>query len=144
MKLSEKNQELLDGLYPKGYKVKEAEKHNYHVLFVKIFPTPGQDENILSPMVQQINVKDWGIQKRLLDKGWSLASITGYNRFAIIHDPIEEAEKQKEIEETKERERVENIRIRKEKEKAALEAKKKAKAEKAKPGPKPEKVESHN
>ncbi|GAG21943.1 unnamed protein product, partial [marine sediment metagenome] len=49
MKLSEKNQELLDRLYPEGYEIKKVElkngkvideADNYHILFVKRIPTP--------------------------------------------------------------------------------------------------------
>lgn len=97
MKLSTENQELLDGLYPDGYEIKKVklarrgvidEAGYYHILFVKIFKTGGRN-NKLSPMVQKISVKDWDIMKRQLDKGWKLAAITGYDEYAIIHDPTE-------------------------------------------------------
>ena len=89
MKLSQENQELLDRLYPDGYEVKPEEKNNYHILFVKIFKTKGRN-NFLNPMVQQMSAKDWQIMKRQLDKGWGLASITGYDELFIIHDPTAE------------------------------------------------------
>ena len=87
-KLSTENQELLNEIYPDGYEVQEDEKHTYHVLFIKIFITKGRN-NRLVPMVQQINIRDWGIMKGQLDKGWTLAAITGYDELAIIYDPTE-------------------------------------------------------
>ena len=64
-------------------------------------------------MVQQINIRDWGIMKAQLNKGWTLAAITGYDELAVIHDPIEAAKELKAAE------------------------KKEVNKPKAKPGPKP-------
>ena len=158
MKLSEKNQELLDQLYPDGYEIKKVdlgdgkvadEGDNYHLLFVKIFPTPGQDENFRSPMIQQFSIKDWQAMQKMLNKGHKLKAFTGYNRFTIIHDPIEAEAKlaaEKEAAELKKKEDEEKAAEAKA-EKARLAAEKKAaekKEPKAKPGPKPKEVESHN
>ena len=119
MKLSEENQELLDQLYPDGYEIKKVdlgggvitdEGDNYHVLFVKIFLTKGRT-NFLNPMVQQFSVKDWEITTRLLDKGWGLASITGYDEFTVIHDPIEAAAQKKAAEGKLAAEEAEKVKL---------------------------------
>jgi len=94
-KLSQENQELLDLIYPDGYKLETIdpntgkvidESGSYHILFVKIFPTKGK-HNKTVPMVQKMNPKDWQQLKRQIDRGWKLGALTGYDEFEIIHDP---------------------------------------------------------
>jgi hypothetical protein len=92
MSLTKNDQELLDALYPEGYVVSDKEVKSYHLLFVKIFPTKGR-ENKLNAMVQQMSVRDFQVLKAQLDKGWALPAITGYNEFAIIHDPTKVKDK---------------------------------------------------
>jgi len=116
-KLTEANQELLDGLYPKGYELKRMnpsgkvidESNVYHVLFIKIFETKGR-HNELSCMVQKMNKVDYNIFLKQIDAGYKLSAITGYDEFEVIHDPTV----------------------------------KEPKIVKAKPGPKPKEVESQN
>jgi len=126
-KLSQENQELLDLIYPDGYKLETTdpntgavidESKSYHILFIKIFPTKGK-HNKAVPMVQKMNGKDWQQLKRQIDRGWKLSALTGYDEFEIIHDPT----------------------IKEVVEEPAKEMTKKATVKK-KPGPKPAEVES--
>ena len=105
MKLSTKHEELLNGLYPDGYKLESAlpsgevvdESDYFHILFVKIIPQPGQHENKLVPMVQKMTVQDWRTSYALIEK-YGIGAITQKSEFAIIHDPTVEVK----VEETKE------------------------------------------
>lgn len=116
MKLSAENQELLNSLYPEGYEVKENEKNVYHVLFIKIFQTKGRN-NIVTPMVQKMNTKDWLSLKKQIDNGWTLSALTQHDELVVIHDPTKDNVKPVEDEPTV--------------------AKKSTVRTKSKPGPKP-------
>ena len=99
MELSTKHQELLDSIYPDGYEIKSGtakgglvydEHDNYHILFIKIIPQPGQHENKLVPMVQKYTPRDWDKAYQMIEK-FGIGGVTQQDEFAIIHDPVEYA-----------------------------------------------------
>lgn len=95
MKLTEKHQELLDKLYPDGYKIEKItllngdivdEGNYFHILFVKIIEQPGQYENKLVAAVQKMTVSDWKTTEQMIAK-FNIGGITQYDEYGIIHDP---------------------------------------------------------
>jgi len=111
MKLSTKHQELLDSLYPGGYKLEKTnpnggvvdESEYFHILFVKIIPQPGQHENKLVPMIQKLTPQDWARSLQLIEK-FGVGGVTQQSEFAVIHDPTVKAEvKEEKTEESEEK-----------------------------------------
>ena len=127
MNLSEKHQIVFDEKYPKGYDASAFVKPNgkvvdesgvFHIMYIKIMKDGKRTRDV--PCIQKYTVQDWGKTVKVLEDNG--VGVTGYDEFAIIHDPTEvvdtDAEEAEEFE-------------------AALEAEAKEAKGKVKPEPKP-------
>ncbi len=142
MELSTKHQELLDSIYPDGYEIKSGtakgglvydEHDNYHILFIKIIPQPGQHENKLVPMVQKYTPRDWDKAYQMIEK-FGIGGVTQQDEFAIIHDPVKykleaEAKEKEAVKKAEEKKLAAEVKKKAAEEKKAEVAKKKMKAE---------------
>ena len=125
MNLSEKHQIVFDEKFPKGYDASKLVKANgdvvdesgvFHIMYIKIMKDGKRTRDV--PSVQKYEVRDWEQTVKILEDNG--VGVTGYDEFAIIHDPTEAIKEAEEFE-------------------AALkaESKEKAEATKVKPEAKP-------
>ena len=94
MKLSQEHQLVFDEKYPNGYDASALEKANgkvvdesdyFHIMYIKIMKEGKRTRDV--PCVQKYSVQDWVKTVKVLEKNG--VSVTGYDEFAIIHDPTE-------------------------------------------------------
>ena len=147
MKLTTEHQKVFDKKFPKGYNASALVRLNgkvvdesgvFHIMYIKIMKDGKRVKDV--PSMQKYTVQDWEKTIKVLED--SGVGVTGYDEFAIIHDPLEAArEAEAEIQAEAER----KAKIKAEAKEAAefeaalkAEAKEKAVAEKAEAEVKPE------
>jgi len=103
MKLSEKHQIVFDEKYPEGYDASNLTKANgnvvdesgdFHIMYIKIMRDGKRTRDV--PCVQKYTVQDWNKTIKVLEDNG--VSVTGYDEFAIIHDPTEAIKEKAEAE----------------------------------------------
>ncbi len=130
MKISQKHQEILDGVHPDGYPTPEGlDGSCFHIMYVDIVKDGKWKRGV--PVFQKYRGSEWLKTKAVIEK-FGIEGATGHDEYTVVHDPAEAEKEAKAAAIRAEQEEKERLAEAEQSKEAAIGAKKKAAVAKAK------------